>query len=74
MSDTVKVRIGVQSARELELEVTDGDAVVKQLESAKDWMVWVEDAKGRRYGVVVEKVAFVEVEPDTGRQGVGFGT
>ncbi len=74
MSDTVKVRIGVQSARELELDVVDGGAVVKQLEGATDWMVWIEDSKGRRYGVVVEKVAFVEVESGAGRQGVGFGT
>lgn len=73
MSDTIKVRIGVQSARELELEVVDGDAVVKQLEDAKDWMVWIEDAKGRRHGVVVEKVAFVEVDSAGGKTGVGFG-
>ena len=69
----MKIRIGVQSARELELEVEDGDAVVKQLEGAKDWMAWIIDVKGRRYGVVVEKVVFIELESDGGRQGVGFG-
>lgn len=74
MSDTVKVRIGLQSARELELDVVDGNAVVGQLDGATEWIVWIEDAKGRRHGVVVDKIAFVEVDQRPPGPGVGFGS
>lgn len=74
MSDTVKVRIGLQSARELELDVADGDAVVEQLDGATEWIVWVEDVKGRRHGLVVDKIAFVEVDLRPPGPGVGFGS
>jgi hypothetical protein len=70
----VKVRIGLQSARELEIDVADGDAVVELLEGAKEWIVWVEDSKGRRHGVVVDKIAFVEVDARPAGPGVGFGS
>ena len=74
MSDTVKVRIGLEGARELELVVADGDAVAKALEKAigKGGLVWVEDAKGDRHGIAVERLAFVEVEGEDKGAGVGF--
>ena len=75
MADTVKVRIGLQSVRELELEVEDGTAIADELESAVSngsSLVWVIDAKGNRHGIAVSKLAFVEVESDEYRPGVGF--
>ncbi len=76
MIETVKVRIGLQSARELELDVEDGDAVAEQLEAATAdngaGIVWITDAKGNRHGIAIEKLAFVEVEGEATRPGIGF--
>ncbi len=77
MSDpAVKVKIGVTFApREIELEIDDVDAFVAEFEAAMDdggtvW--WVTDAEGRRRGLVVDKVSYVEIEPEKDRV-VGFG-
>ncbi len=75
MADTVKVRIAMQSVRELELEVNDGAAIGKQLEEAMesgDVLVWVVDANGDRHGVSISKLAFVEIEGEAIRPGIGF--
>ena len=64
-SDTTKVRIGFEAARELEIDVEDGDAVASDIESAikkGSGLLWVTDAKGDRHGLAVAKVAFVQVE------------
>ena len=77
MSDTTKVRIGLQGARELELEVEDpvstGDTIEDAV-AAGDGMVWLTDSLGHRYGLVVERLAFIEIETETGRTGIGFGS
>jgi len=75
MGETTKVRVGVQSARELEIEVDQPETVRNAIEAAVaagDFMVWLSDTRGRQYGVVVDKLAFVEVEFARGRPGVGF--
>ncbi|HEX9855207.1 MAG TPA: DUF3107 domain-containing protein [Acidimicrobiia bacterium] len=75
MADTVKVRIGVHSARELELDVEDADATVAAVEKAVsngDGLVWIKDAKGHRHGIVAAQIAFVEVESKD-EKSVGFG-
>lgn len=75
MSETTKVRVGVQSARELELEVDDPDAVKKTIETAMasgDSVVWLTDTRGHQFGIVVDKLVFVEVEYAKGKPGVGF--
>ena len=76
MSDTTKIRIALQMARELEFEVEDANAVVAEIEKAMaddGDLVWVVDAKGTRHGVSVDKIAFVEVEGEAKHGGVGFG-
>ena len=76
MADSTKVRIAVASARELEFEVDDAQAMIKDLEAglaAGDEIVWIADAKGDRHGVRVANIAFVEVEGDDRSGGVGFG-
>jgi hypothetical protein len=75
MSDTVKVRIGLEGARELEIDVEDGEAVAATLEAglAAGGIVWVVDAGGDRHGIAVDKLAFVEVQGDDSSSGVGFG-
>jgi hypothetical protein len=73
----MEVRIGVvYSARELTVET---DESVETVESAVEAAVggekllWLTDTKGRRIGVPVDKIAYVEVAADAGERQVGFG-
>ncbi len=74
MSDKVKVRIGVQAARELEFEVEDAAALIADLETAiaDGAMLWVTDTKGERHGLVTDRIVFLEVEKEQNGRGVGF--
>ena len=76
MANATRVRIAVESSRELEFEIDDADAMVKALEKglAKgDQMVWITDSKGNRHGIRVANLAFVEIEGEDKGSGVGFG-
>jgi hypothetical protein len=66
MADTV---------REVDVEVDDGDALITEVEQAiaeGDRLLWVTTAEGRRYGLVVDRIVFVDVEPEKRRTGIGF--
>ena len=74
----MEVRIGVvYTARELTVETDDlVDAVTAAIEGAMsngDSLLWLTDTKGRRIGVPVDKIAYVEVAADAGGRKVGFG-
>ena len=74
----MEVRIGVvYTARELTVETDDSvDGVTAAIEGAMsngDSMLWLTDTKGRRIGVPVDKLAYVEVADDAGGRKVGFG-
>ncbi len=75
---TMDVRIGVlHSPKELALEL-DGkpDDVTKAFDEAlkkDDGVLWLTDKKGRRVGVPAERVAYVEIETESGAKRVGFG-
>ena len=75
MSSKHKVRIGVKSVRELELEVDDPAEVSASFEKAlkgKDQVLWITDTREHRFGIAIDSIAFIEVErPDD--RGVGFG-
>jgi len=76
MSSTHTVRIGVKSARELELEVDDPVAVSDAYEAVlkgKDAILWITDTREHRFGIAVESIAFIEIERPADR-GVGFGS
>lgn len=76
MSDTAKIRVGVTSARELELDVDDADKVGADVEAAvagDEAVLWITDSRGHRYGIVASKLAFVQIEKSETRPGVGFG-
>jgi len=76
MSDTTAIRIALQSVRELEIEVADGPAAAASIEAGIEEglkIVWVTDARGHRFGLLVDKLAFVEVEDGERRSKVGFG-
>jgi hypothetical protein len=74
----MELRIGVvHSPKELSVEL-DGtaDEIVAMIDDAvKDGaaIVWVTDLKGRRLGVPVGKIAYVEVDEDGANKRVGFG-
>jgi hypothetical protein len=75
----VDVRIGiVQTAKELEVELSedvDRDKLLREIEAAlaDDAVLWLTDRRGRRVGVPVAKVAYVEVGAPTPERRVGFG-
>jgi hypothetical protein len=74
----MEVRIGVvYTARELTVETDDSvDVVTAAIETAAssgDVFLWLTDTKGRRIGVPVDKIAYVEVAADAGGRKVGFG-
>lgn len=77
MSDTptVQVKIGVTFApREIELSVEDIEAFIADFERAMasdEPVWWVTDATGRRRGLVVDKVSYVDIESVKDRQ-IGF--
>lgn len=75
----MEVRIGVlHSPKELSLEI-DGkpDDVAKAFDDAlkkENSVLWLTDAKGRRVGIPAERVAYVEIETESGAKRVGFGS
>ncbi|MGH2721452.1 MAG: DUF3107 domain-containing protein [Actinomycetota bacterium] len=72
-----EVRIGItQVSRELSVDV-DGDAedVAKQVTDAvadPNGLLWLTDSKGKRVGITVAKLAYVEVEAEERPRSVGF--
>lgn len=74
----MELRIGVvYTPKELALEVDgDADATVQEIEKALAGgapIIWLTDTKGRRIGVPVDKLAYVEVDAENGNRRVGFG-
>jgi hypothetical protein len=76
----VDVRIGItHTPKEIEVEMpddVDGDTVVADIEKllkTGDGVLWLTDRKGRRVGVPVVKVAYVEVGAPASDRRVGFG-
>ena len=74
------VRIGItQPPKEQEVELKDDadrDKVVADIEKllkTGEGVLWLTDRKGRRVGVPVAKVAYVEVGAPTAERRVGFG-
>jgi Protein of unknown function (DUF3107) len=74
----MELRIGVvHTPKELSVEL-DGtaDEVVGMIDKAMadgTPMVWLTDSKGRRVGIPVGRIAYVEVDEDGANKRVGFG-
>lgn len=73
----IEVRIGIsQVPRELSVEVDDdADDIVKQVSEAvtdPNGLMWLTDSKGRKIGVAVAKLAYVEVDSEASPRSVGF--
>ena len=76
ITETVKVRFGMSSTRELEIEVEPGHDIATEFESATGKgtaVLWIRDTRGHRHGIIVEKVAFIEIE-SARRRDVGFAS
>lgn len=73
----MRVRIGIaETQREVEMEVDDVDAFVAMLESAHsadEALIWVDALDGKRVGIPLARLGFVELEPEH-KVSVGFGT
>jgi hypothetical protein len=76
----VDVRIGItHTPKELEVEMPDDadlDKVVAEIEKllkTGDGVLWLTDRKGRRVGIPVVKVAYIEVGAPSSERRVGFG-
>lgn len=73
------VKIGfADSTRELELEMADGFAQDKVVESLKkaataEGLFWLTDKRGRQIGVVGSKISYVVVGAQRDERRVGFG-
>jgi hypothetical protein len=73
-SETIKVRFGMAATRELEIEVEPGHDIASEFDASLGDgvpVLWVVDSRGHRHGIVLEKVAFVEIE-SARRRDVGF--
>jgi hypothetical protein len=72
---TVRVKIGLaDTPRELDIEVTDAESLVAQFEESVTEgrkLLWVTEEDGRRHGLVVDKIVYIDVEAEITRQ-VGF--
>jgi hypothetical protein len=63
------------TAREIDVEVDDAEVLVTAFVEAIDGgdkVLWVTDQEGRRHGLVVDRIVYVDVEADTTRPGIGF--
>jgi hypothetical protein len=76
----VDVRIGVlHTPKEIDIEMGDDVDRDKLIESIEESMtsgtvLWLTDRKGRRVGVPIERVAYIEIgEPAADHRRVGFG-
>jgi hypothetical protein len=76
ITETTKVRFGMSSTRELEIEVEPGHDIATEFETAVakgTQILWIRDTRHHQHGIVIEKVAFIEIE-SARRRDVGFAT
>jgi hypothetical protein len=74
----MEIHIGVvHTPKELNLELEGtADEFVGTINAAMSDgapMVWVTDVKGRRVGIPVDRIAYVEIDEDAANKRVGFG-
>lgn len=77
----MELRIGVvQGSRDVEIELADDvdrEKLLSELDklmSQGDGVFWVSDRKGKRVGVAVPRIAWIEMGPGSGDRRVGFGS
>lgn len=73
----MEIRIGVvDSPKEINLEIKEGvEDLVKRIDEALmngTSVLWLQDEKDRRIGIPSNKVAYVEIDPESAPRSVGF--
>jgi UPF0288 family protein (methanogenesis marker protein 3) len=73
----LEIRIGVvDSPKEINLEISEGvEDLVKRIDEALNTgtsVLWLQDEKDRRIGIPSNKVAYVEIDPESAPRSVGF--
>ncbi len=72
----MSIQEDLAAARGLEIEGEPGHYIAKEFEealSAGTQLLWISDALGHHHGIVMDKVAFIEVE-SAAKHDVGFGS
>ncbi len=75
MASKVTIRIGLQSVREIEVEVEDPEVVIEAITgamTAEDPLAWITDTNDTRHAFAVDKLAFLQVDAEEPKM-VGFG-
>ncbi|MFH1105466.1 MAG: DUF3107 family protein [Actinomycetota bacterium] len=75
-STKTRVKIGLTFApREVDIDVDDGEAFIRDFEAAviAGGVWWVTDREGHRHGLVVDKIAYVDIELGERDRTIGFG-
>jgi len=72
------VKIGVvYTPKERRVELDGGAdevrAAIDDALSRGQPMIWLTDSKGRRFGVPIDKIAYVEIGSDDSAHKIGFG-
>ena len=75
----MEVRIGVvYTPREIVLEMGDDadtvSATIEQALNEKSALLWLTDTKGKRLGIPIDKLAYVEIAGADADRKVGFGS
>jgi hypothetical protein len=75
----MEVKLGVvYSPKELEIETDQSpDEVVKAVEDAlndRARVIWLVDTTGRRIGIPIDKLAYVEIGEENAAKRVGFAS
>ncbi len=73
----MEIRIGVvDSPKEISLEVKEEvNELIKRVDEALTGgisVLWLKDEKDKQVGVPSNKVAYVEIDPESGPRSVGF--
>ena len=67
----MRVRIGLaDTGTDIDIDIEDVDAFVKELEAAIESsasLMWLEDPERGRYGIAVNKIAYVHIEGASSR-------
>jgi hypothetical protein len=75
----MEIRIGVvYTAREIVLDMgDDAETISSTVETAvreKSSLLWLTDSKGRRLGIPIDKLAYIEIAGADADRKVGFGS
>ncbi len=73
------IRVGIsESAREIDIEAEDSvtqeeiEKLVSDALKSNLPMMWLTDRKGRKVGIPVQKIAYIEIGPNKSERRVGF--